>query len=335
MSDLDRNQLLATLGVLSGDPALTNTGKVLAGFDANRQRGKAGRVHIGNGFMLDQATGQVEQDPNYAGFLQDREENRDARMGAQQEAIMRRMGYGAELRREQPHYTTHDTDEGVGVFQTNPNAQGGIGMQGAVPYNQQVRPQDRQKAAEAERLAQEAGNLYGEMQRTQGVLNTPKDITTSALSHIPIVGKGVARAAEVKMYSPEQLRVKTRGARFEQNLSNLAAGLALTGYEIDQRDRWSPFAGGINQDESKRRLENIQRDFNTRRDTIMDAPRVAPGGSYQSSERESGPGQREYTSPPQRSGPRGPAPMQERRTLNGRTYKKVGGKWYTDDGTGG
>ena len=54
------------------------------------------------------------------------------------------------------------------------------------------------------------------------------------------------------------------------------AGLALTGYELEQRDRWSPFIVGISQDESKRRLENIERDFGQRRDAALDANRIRP-----------------------------------------------------------
>lgn len=276
-NDLERERLFAQLGLLTGDRPLTNFSKETLDDIARREAVRGSRKSsIGHGFVIDSQTGDVVRDPGYASY----ESSRDALEADQrrqlQADMLARLGYGADLRAKQPKYESTPTEGGIVPTQINPNAPGGAHAEPVIPVRQQVPAADRQKAAEADRLAQEARDLYGELEKVRGVIRSPKDIGTEALSKVPIVGRGAARVMQEKSYSPEQLSIKTRGARYEQNLSNLAAGLALTGYEIEQRDRWSPFATGISQDESKRRLENIERDFKTRRDTILRASDLQP-----------------------------------------------------------
>jgi hypothetical protein len=273
---LARDRAFATLGILSGDRALSKFGEAKL---RTADRSLRGRVHIGDGFMLDKATGRVEQDPSYAQFLDQQEERRATRAAQSQADILARMGYGADLRRTAPNYAHVPTEGGQAILQTNPEASGGAGPRQTIPVTPPLGGDDRQKAAEAERLAVEAGELYDELRAVGGVVSSPKDIISDVINKVPAVGGGLSRAAQEQMFSPEQQRVRSRGARFEQNLSNLAAGLALTGYELEQRNRWSPFASGINQEEAQRRLANIQRDFGDRRDTILNAPRLQPGDS--------------------------------------------------------
>lgn len=273
---LARDRAFATLGIISGDPALSKLGETKLRAVGRAPRGK---VHVGNGFLLDKATGQVEQDPRYADFIDEQEERRAARAAQSQANILDRMGYGANLRRTAPNYTNVPTDGGQAILQTNPEASGGAGPRETIPVTPPLSGDDRQKAAESERLAVEAGELYDELRSVGGVVSSPKDIIGDVINKIPAVGGGLSRAAQEQMFSPEQQEVRSRGARFEQNLSNLAAGLALTGYELEQRNRWSPFATGISQEESQRRLANIQRDFGSRRDTILKAPRMQPSDS--------------------------------------------------------
>lgn len=271
---LKRDRAFATLAILSGDRALSKLGETQ--LDAARSS-VSGKVHIGDGFLLDKATSEVEQDPRYAAFLTRQAELRAARAIQAQADILERMGYGAQLRRTAPQYENVPTEGGQAILQTNPEASGGAGSRQIIPVTPSLDGDDRQKAAEAERLAHEAGELFTELQRVEGVVSSPKDIVADVVNRIPIVGGGLSRVAQEGMFSPEQQSVRSRGARFEQNLSNLAAGMALTGYELEQRNRWSPFASGINQEEAKRRLENIQRDFGNRRDTILHAPRMRSG----------------------------------------------------------
>lgn len=274
---VDRDKLFATLAVISGDKPLSQWGQ-----NVMDQRTRVGAVprktSIGNGFILDPATGEVSRDPGYAEY----EKERDALTAAQRETLqaqmLDRLGYSAALRARQPRYTTVDTEGGVAPVQFNPSAPGGAGVGRVIPVIPPVSPETRQKAAESERLAQEASSLHAELGKTRGVVSSPKDIASNVVGQVPVVGAAAGRVLREKLYSPDQLSLQTRGARFEQNLSNLAAGMALTGYELEQRDRWSPFAVGISQDEAQRRLENIQRDFGNRRDAQLNANKPRNAG---------------------------------------------------------
>lgn len=70
------------------------------------------------------------------------------------------------------------------------------------------------------------------------------------------------RWVEDKMYSSEGVHTyRTKVARLESKLSQLASGLAVTGYEMSDRQKWSPNAAGITDAERERRLENVNNDL--------------------------------------------------------------------------
>lgn len=288
----DRDKLLATLAILSGDKVLSQWGQA-----SMSQRAAAAaaprKSSIGNGFILDPATGEVTRDPGYAEYERQRDELAAQQRERLQEQMLERLGVSAQLRAQLPRYSLQETEGGVVPVQGNPLAAGGVAVGPTVALERPTTPEARQKAAESERLAQEAVNLYAELERTGGVVSSPKDIASSVVGKLPVVGPPAGRVLRETLYTPDQLSIQTRGARFEQNLSNLAAGMALTGYELEQRDRWSPFAVGISQPEALRRLANIQRDFGNRRDTILNANKT-------------------------RFGPR------NTRTVNGKNYVQVG-----------
>jgi hypothetical protein len=265
-----RRELLEAAALLSGDEGLI---RVVEHQQKERAGNRTRKASIGNGFILDSATGQVTRDPNYAEYEQGRDTLESSRRAQLQEDMLSRLGLSADLRAKQPRYTAQETEGGVAPVQINPNARGGARAEPTIPVRRPISDTDSQKAAEAERLAAEARDLYGELERVQGAVSSPKDIASSVINKLPLVGAGASQAAQERLFSPDQLSVKTRGANFEQNLSNLAAGLSLTGFEIEQRNRWSPFASGISQGEAQRRLENIERNFTTRGGTIRNANR--------------------------------------------------------------
>jgi len=53
-------------------------------------------------------------------------------------------------------------------------------------------------------------------------------------------------------------RYLTKVAKLESDLSKIASGLAVSGYEMADRKKWSPYAEGISQKERQRRLDNVQ-----------------------------------------------------------------------------
>ncbi len=294
-----RRELLE-LAMLTGDETLGKFGEQGLKEQAGSRTRKAS---IGNGFILDSATGQVTRDPNYAEYEQGRDSLESSRRSQLQEDMLTRLGLSSDLRSKLPRYTAQETEGGIAPVQINPDARGGARAEPTIPVRRPLSDKDRQDAAEAERLSTEARDLYDELERVEGVVSSPKDIGISLLDKLP---SGVSQAAQEGLYSPDQLSVKTRGANFEQNLSNLAAGLSLTGFEIKQRDRWSPFVTGISQSEAQRRLENIERNFASRRDSTRNAnaPRNPNGLSRNASLDAGSPDDNAYSEAPILSKPK-------------------------------
>lgn len=273
----DREKLMATIAIISGDKPLSQWGQSVLD-QRTRVAAQPRKTSIGNGFILDPVTGEVSRDPGYAEYEKERDAIAAGMKDRTQAQMLERLGVSADLRARQPRYSLQETEGGAVPVQFNPQASGGVGTGPMVPIQRPAPPEARQKAAESERIAQEAANLHAELSKTRGAISSPKDIAASVVGKVPVVGAPAGRVLREKMYSDDQLSLQTRGARFEQNLSNLAAGMALTGYEIEQRDRWSPFAVGISQEEAERRLLNVQRDFGNRRDTILNANKTRTAG---------------------------------------------------------
>lgn len=260
------NAALANVALISGDEALGKFGEAQL-----RTGSRSRKASIGKGFILDTQTGAISRDPNYAEYEKGRDVLESEQRARLQDDMLTRLGVSADLRSKQPRYTAQETEGGVAPVQINPNAAGGARAEPTIPVQRPLANSDAQTAAESERLAAEAQDLYDELSRVQGVVSSPKDIVASVIGKFPLVGSGAAQVAQENMFGGDQLSLKTRGARLESDLSNLAAGLSLTGFEIEQRNRWSPFAAGISQKESQRRLENIERNFASRGSAIRNA----------------------------------------------------------------
>lgn len=57
---------------------------------------------------------------------------------------------------------------------------------------------------------------------------------------------------------PDVRSYRTKLAKLEGDYSRLMSGLAVTGYEMQDRKRWSPYAEGISEQERRSRLDNLQ-----------------------------------------------------------------------------
>ncbi len=71
----------------------------------------------------------------------------------------------------------------------------------------------------------------------------------------------VQRIIEGQTYSDAARNYLADVAFLDNELSRLMSGLAVTGYEMEAKQRWSPYAPGISQAERQIRLRNIQRDL--------------------------------------------------------------------------
>lgn len=299
-----RQEQLGMLGVLSGDPAVSAVGEQLLANARAQAKASGKRVHIGNGFIME-PDGTVGQDPKYAEFIQSQSDARDERQNRQNSAMLERMFVASGLQRSQPRYSAEQTDYGQAILQTNPQAFGGARVETEIPFTPPIRPEARQKAAEAERLAAEAAALQEQLGSVEAV-KPGVDIPSDWLRQSDMT-RGLSHMLERQFYDPHELEVRARGNRFEQNLSNLAAGLALTGYEIAERQKWSPFAPGLTRAQAKDRLTNVIRDFSTKAETIRGVRRPQQAQPTQS--------------------------ILRRKTLNGVAYVEVApGEWEVDDG---
>jgi len=106
-------------------------------------------------------------------------------------------------------------------------------------------------------------SMYSGLDEGQrAMLNQPiKDVGLQlAGSLLPKGGKNVL--ADKFVYPDKGVQTYlAQGDRMTQRLSNLAAGLALTGFEIEERDKWSPFAPGLVQEQRQLRLNNLHSEF--------------------------------------------------------------------------
>jgi hypothetical protein len=265
----NRNVALGILAMLSGDPVLAPVGKTLASRGSKLQS-------MGQGFLLDPESGQVSQSSEYADWIKEREAVTDDRWADRNEAILDRMVAGNEMRQRNPQYRTTPTEGGQAVVQINPHAEGGAGVRNTIPVTAPLAESDRQRASEAERLVSEAHSLYGDLDKQPEAVSRTTDIPVSILRRFDVT-RPLGNLLEEGSYSPAEMTIRTRGARLESDLSKLAAGLSLTGFELGERERWSPFAPGITRQESQRRLHNVEQVFGGMRDTIVRAPAIGSG----------------------------------------------------------
>ena len=78
----------------------------------------------------------------------------------------------------------------------------------------------------------------------------------------PLTPNVVQRWGEEALLDTEKGKVyKTKLARLESKLSQLASGMAVTGYEMSDRQEWSPNAPGISGAAPQRRIRNIRDDL--------------------------------------------------------------------------
>lgn len=76
----------------------------------------------------------------------------------------------------------------------------------------------------------------------------------AAIDYLP---PALQRIAEERYYGDEAQGYRSEGRGFEADLSKLMAGLQVTGFEMKDRQKWSPFAPGITAAERERRLDNM------------------------------------------------------------------------------
>ncbi len=71
------------------------------------------------------------------------------------------------------------------------------------------------------------------------------------------MGESLAPLIERKGMSPEAVAWLETGRQVEQDLMRLASGLAVTGFELQNIKKWSPWASNITNEQRRNRLRNV------------------------------------------------------------------------------
>lgn len=179
------------------------------------------------------------------------------------------------------------------------------------------------KARESYRLSGEAGELREQVGQNPDALGTVADPVLDWMRSSDNSGgiiSQLAPAFERLMYDPKDLKLRAGLARYESDLSKLAAGLAVTGFEMADRKKWSPFAPGLNAKQVQDRLSNLQ---------------VKLKGQYFGAYGRETPSQGNARQPinvtPAPAAAPAPAPPQgqevQHKTINGQKYLSTDGGW--------
>lgn len=267
------------------------------------QKRRASVQNLGNGIIYDPETGTSRLDPNYA--------------AAEKEKYERDLGkYDARERARQGRdtYQTVPTEGGYDVVQTNPNAQGGAGVRNHIPVQQPIPANDRQSAAENQRLAQEASDLVEELNTTDAVspwLDVPAELARQG-----DLTRWMAPMIESVGYNKDELKVRNRGTALESDIIKSMSGAGVSGFEYANVQKWSPFAPGITKAQAQARLEVLNQKLLGKAEAISGANRPQQGNAG---------------AQPQGRGASGEWGAQTT-TINGRSYTKgPDGQWYEDE----
>lgn len=275
---LRRQRDLAVIGALMNTKPTLAVSEILAK-DVTDQREEARRRgeraqanrrrYLGGGFFLE-PDGSVVRDPDMEQAEAEREERLRGRIGYQDELIRGRAW-------DRPS-TTIQTGPGGEVVPVTTTPRGDTRVQPAVPGVTASPPsaEGMQKSAEAVRLANKAGQLGTRVADIPGAVDPVKSATSDLLGRVPVFGEIARNVYGERAYTAAERALRGDAAMFENDLSNLAAGLSLTGFEIGERNKWSPFVPGISKETAQARLAAIEAKFRDRARTFRGQP---PGAS--------------------------------------------------------
>jgi hypothetical protein len=325
-----REEKLGRMFAASSIPEVSKGGRSML---ANARKKANRTVNLGRGVVYTPGTGEEFVSPEYKKAVQDQRahdlEMLNARLSRKtpSDRRPRNLGNGIIMNEETGEYYQPEAysaaQEAQNAARMNraqvmrppgqsdqPGQVAGFPIQGGQPTGGQ-----EGKAREAYRLAQEADNLRRQVEQNPGALGTFADPALEFMrgdAKDPGFLSLFVPAAERFFYDPKDLKLRTSLARYEADLSKLAAGLAVTGFEMSDRKKWSPFAPGLSADQVQDRLDNLNK-------TLISQYYQAYGqGAPQ-------------TPPEAAAAPQLQDEEVVRRTYNGKNYIKQRGQWYEVD----
>jgi len=107
------------------------------------------------------------------------------------------------------------------------------------------------------RLDQLSSQIAGLDPQARSDLDSPwYEIATNTL-----LPASLKRRADEGYYAPEAEDILRAGEIFNSNIRRAFAGTAVTKYEGEDTDKWSPMAPGLSLDQRQRRMQNIRQDL--------------------------------------------------------------------------
>lgn len=241
---LRRQQAYGTLGQLTGDPMMgavgggmvESAGARAEGLRKARQATTTARA-LGEGYY--EQAGEIQRVPGWS-EAQERKHQRALEKAV--EAAKARAEVNAEIFKQQERW--------------------------------RLEQPTRSQATEARRTAAylpEFMDLAAELKKV-GEIPTIPEASANVARKMPLLGEETAAGLERKGMTPEQVDWLARGRKSEQDIIRLASGLAVTGFELENVKKWSPWASGLTNRERTKRMQNIYNALGRESAAIMNQP---------------------------------------------------------------
>ena len=234
---LRRRELLSTAAAMSGDPVVGRFGQQDLAQIAQSRRAARQVMPLGEGYYAQ--GGQIQQVPGWE-EAQQRKADRALKKALAVAQAQRQMRFGDWYAQKQAELK----------MPTRSQATAAREFGAALPAFQDL-----------------ASSLPG-----VGEIPTAPEAGARAMRASPIGGEEAAAAIERRFMSPEQVDWLAKGRRMEQELTRIESGLAVTGFELENLKKWSPWASGLTNRERIKRLENVHNAFGRKAAAIMNQP---------------------------------------------------------------
>jgi len=234
---LRRQEVLSTAAALSGDPVLAPYGQDQLGRLSKARQAAKQVMPLGGGFYAQ--GGEIAQVPGW----EEQEQRKSDR-------ALRKALAVAESRRTTGFEDWYAKKQAELEMPTRSQATAARETAGFLPG--------------FKKLATDL-DLVGEI---PGVPEAAAGVARKA----PLLGEESAAAIERTGMSEPQVDWLARGRQREQDIIRLASGLAVTGFELENVKKWSPWASGLTNRERTKRLETIHNAFGRKSASVMNRP---------------------------------------------------------------
>ncbi len=242
----DDETALGLVMLASGDEPLGKAGQALVNRGARRRSRFSA---LKDGFILDNTTGEVFQDPKVLAHIKETR----------------------EFERSAPDWQPKEVEGGISLVDVNPHSKSFSKTQETIPVNKPLSDKDRQKATEFDHLATQLDDVATDILESEESTSSP--VLDSIIE--PLKGfdflQPAANALEQAAYGDDANIIRQTGSRLESEMSLAMAGLNVTGYEMTARQKWSPFAPGLTDKQKIKRARNLAQIFREKGASIRGA----------------------------------------------------------------